>query len=315
MQLTSTFPSTALMPTRYVPSPEAALSLLGPSAAMALLWNQVRRLAPHVRTVLLLGKADCGQEAVARLLLDLSPQNHRMFVELPAVEAEARLVRPAGLASLPGDVFLFLPDADRLSLPAQEALLRAMRLRRSRPFTVVAASSEDLRCLVSVGQFLPELAELLGAATLKLPTLDERKEDLPMLINQLLTAACRERGCVVPQVTEGFLRTAMQYSWPGNLCELSTILFSLSQRAKGQLLAEHLMGALSYAASPHGAISEPARLVPLNTVVSEHIDSVLRACRGNKLRAAEILGISRSTLYRMLDATATETAGSLQPAL
>ena len=100
------------MPTRPQPSASAdlALTLLGPSPAMAQLWSQLRRLAPYVRTALLTGEQDCGQEAVARLLLDLSPQNRRSFVKITAAEAESRLVRSTNFSTLPSDLFLFLPD-------------------------------------------------------------------------------------------------------------------------------------------------------------------------------------------------------------
>ncbi len=287
------------------PSGELSLTLLGPSPAMAQLWTQLRRVAAHVRTVLLTGDSDCGQEAVARLLLDFSPHGHRAFLILSAAEAEGRLLRPSGLVSFPSDVLLFLPDAHKLSRAAQGALLRLLKMRRARAFTVIAATAEDLRSLVALGRFSPELADTLGAMRLALPSLKERAEDIPMLVNHLLATYSAKHGHRMPNTSADFLRAAMAHPWSGNLRELSQILAWLCSHAEGDVLhAADLHRAIASQHPSRAPEPAPVRLVPLDTVVQEHIVAVLSACRGNKLRAAETLGISRSTLYRMLDTAA-----------
>ena len=296
-------------------SAELSLTLLGPSPAMAQLWTQLRRVAAHVRTVLLTGEPDCGQEAVARLLLDLSPHSHRTFLTLSAAEAENRLLRPAGLVSFPSDVLVFLPDAHKLSRSAQDALLRLMKMRRARPFTVVAATAEDLRSLVAVGRFSPELADALGAMRLALPSLRERAEDIPMLVSHLLATHSAEGRRRAPNTSEDFLRAAMAHPWSGNLRELSQVLAWLCSHADGDVLhAADLHRAL--ASRPASRAAEPGlpRMVSLDTVIQEHLVAVLSACHGNKLRAAETLGISRSTLYRMLDTAAAAHTEALSMA-
>lgn len=317
-----TQPQPFLSPVRVPSSPSSAqlaLTLLGPSSAMAQLWGQLRRLASHVRTVLLTGEADCGQEAVARLLLDLSPQPHRSFLRLTAAEAETRLLRTSGLNSLPTDIFLFIPDVDRFSMQAQEALLKLLRSRRSRPFTLVAATSEDTRALIDLGRFSAELADALSSVRLALPSLKDRAEDLPMLVSQILTTESLAQGRPAPLPTQDFLRAVMQHSWPGNLAELTQTLASLcathapgdrptSNHGCPDLTAEALYQALATQRPTRKSENAPVRLVTVDTVVQEHIGAVLRACHGNKLKAAEILGISRSTLYRMLDASTAHNA-------
>ena len=276
---------------------------------MSQIWSQMRRLAPHVRTVLLTGEPDCGQEAVAHMLLDLSPAPKRSFVQINAADAENSLLRPSGLSSLPADVFLFLPDVDEFSPAAAEGLLRVIRMRRSRPFTVVAAAREDLRSLVSSGRFPAELAALLTPVRLQIPRLRDRPEDLPMLLNHLFALRASQACRSAPRFSQDLLRAAMEYAWPGNLRELTRIATLLIESPETQELTS---------ADFHRAVSarqtqpidhpRPIRMVSLDTVVHEHITAVLLACRGNKLRAAEVLGISRSTLYRMLDAAATQNA-------
>ena len=290
-------------------SAEIALNLLGPSAAMSQLWAQIRRLAPHIRTVLLTGAAGAGQEVVARLLLDLSPMPNRSFLALSEAEAEERLGRPSSLASLPLEGFLYLPQIDRLSATAQQGLLRTLRTRRSQGFSVAASSTEDLRTLVSTGRFSAELAEALGSVRIDVPSLKDRVEDLPMLLNQMFSVRCQSTGRPVPQLTEDLLRAAMQHTWPGNLEELSAAVDHLLMQdaADYGLRATDLQEALRSAQVTKPG-TQPTRMIKLDTVVQEHIYAVLRGCRGNKLRAAEVLGISRSTLYRMLDAAAQNTS-------
>lgn len=295
-----------------ITSAELGLVLLGPSSAMAQLWGQIRRLAPHVRTVLLTGEADCGQEAVARLLLDLSVHAHRTFVQLTAIDAEARLGRPAGLSSLPADLFLFLPDVDRFSLAAQDGILRLLRMRRSRPFTIVASTSEDLRGLVGMGRFSAALADALTAVRVALPSLRQRREDLPMLTSHLLAIYCQKAGQHTPRTTEAFLQAVMQHPWSGNLRELTNTLAALARMAPEQELSvtDLQRASAAHTTSPVERSAEP-RLVPLETIIQEHIGAVLQACRGNKLRASEVLGISRSTLYRMLDTSVSPACDPL----
>ena len=303
---------TSLSP-RYQPGPaasaELALTLLGPSTAMSQLWMQLRRLAPHVRTVLLTGSPDCGQQAAARLLLDLSPHPQRPFLAMNEAEAEAHFGRPGGLNTPPAEGFLFLSEADRLSSAAQAGLLRMLRMRRSRALSVVAAASEDLRAMVGMGRFSAELAEALGTVRVALPELHERAEDLPMLLSQMLSLRSHALQQPVPQLSEEILRAAMQYSWPGNLRELSDVVEGLiAASATGEeLRAAGLQRALRAVQAPKPS-APPVRMIKLDTVVHEHIFAVLRGCRGNKLRAAEVLGISRSTLYRILDAAAQSTS-------
>ena len=292
---------------------EMASILLGPSTSMAHLWTQIRRLAPHIRSLLLTGEADCGQEAIARVLLDLSSQRQRSFISLSAVEVEARLLRSGGLSYMPQDAFLFLPDVDKFSPAAQAGLLHLMRLRRSRPFAVVACARAELRTLVSLGRFSPELADALSSIQLAVPSLRQRAEDLPMLLTHLLTAHSARTARPAPQLSDDFLHAAMQHPWHGNLGEVTRVLASLHNGAPRKEFSAMDLAASLAATSPRqppSTESAPARLVPLDTVVQEHIYAVLRACRGNKLRASEILGISRSTLYRMLDTAAAQN-GSL----
>jgi DNA-binding NtrC family response regulator len=305
------FTTTCAAPTPAQCNTEVALTMLGPSAAMAHLWLQVRRLAPHVRNVLLTGLPHCGQEAVARLLLDFSAAPKRNFVQVSAADANIYCSRHSGFVPLPADVVLFIPDLDRFSLASAESLLQIMRMRRSRLFTVVAATSRDLHALAAAGRFPNDLAHALSSVRLDMPELKQRREDIPMLLGHLLAVRASESCSASHTMSADFLHAAMEYAWPGNLQELSHVASSLVENATDglELSASDFTRVVEIPqTAPAIAAAQQVRMISLDDVMQEHLSSVLRACRGNKVRAAEVLGISRSTLYRMLNAAPIQSS-------
>ena len=307
MHTATRFPAPSISASQPAANGEWALTLLGPSICMSQLWGQVRRLAPYIRTALLIGPAEAGQEAVARLMLDLSSNSRRPFLVLSPGSAEDRL--GVSSPSIPTEAFLFLPEVEKLSPGAQDNLLRLLRTRRPRALSVVAASSTDLRSEVSLGRFSAELADILTSVRIAVPSLHDRSDDIPMLLAQLIGLRCQAMDCPVPRISEDLLRAAIQHPWPGNLGELSAVVDRmLDQAIPGtELNAEFLRHALQQP-TPEVVFPSNVRMIKLDTVVHEHILAVLRACSGNKLRAAEILGISRSTLYRILETAQKDIA-------
>lgn len=280
-------------------SAEESQLLLGPSTVTAQLWEQLRRVAPHFRAALITGEPGTGAEGAARVLYDLSPVTSRGFVIFHATEAEARF-RPRAHGTNEG--LIFLPEVEKLSPSAQECLLRLLRQRGAQAVRVVAYASKGLRPLLSAGVFSPELAGALGVVKIQLPALRDRADDIPLLANRMMQRAADARGMQAPVLPQALLEAAREYAWPGNLDQLAAVVQWLLEHRDGhELVAEDL--ALAVEATAGMAAPEPARtrMVKLDTVVHEHIRAVLMACNGNKLRAAEVLGISRSTLYRMLD--------------
>jgi DNA-binding NtrC family response regulator len=279
--------------------------LLGPSATMARLWSQIRLLAPHFRVALLTGEAGTGADAVAQALHDLSSFADTPLLTMRAAEADRQLRNPAALLAGTARGALFLSDVDRLSSQGQQALLRLLRLRRHRRIAVVASTTRDLRPLISAGSFSLELAAQLGSLRLMLPSLRERNEDIPLLASHLLQAEATRLALSAPELDPSFLLHAAQLPWPGNLDQLRAVMLLLLQnRQQPTLTAADLDTALAEVHIEPTPATPPVRMVPLDHVVQEHVRAVLIGCNGNKLRAAEILGISRSTLYRMLDAAA-----------
>jgi DNA-binding NtrC family response regulator len=267
---------------------------------MARLWSQLRVLAPHFRVALLTGEAGCGTEAVAQALHDLSSFAGTPLKYIRAAEAERQLRHPRTLLGSSSRGAIFLADVDRLSPAGQAMLLRLLKFRRHRRIAVVASTSVDLRSVVSAGTFNGELFSNLASLRLQIPSLRERVEDLPLLTHQLLQAESIRQERQLPSIDPAFLSAIYDYTWPGNLDQLRSTIAWMIEHRDGPLGPADLVAAISEARTEAAIAEAPVRMVPLDHVVQEHVRAVLIGCNGNKLRAAEVLGISRSTLYRML---------------
>jgi DNA-binding NtrC family response regulator len=277
-------------------------ALLGPSPAIARVWAQIRRVAPHFRAAVITGEAGSGAEAAARSMHALSPVRDLPFTIVDAVQADQLLTNPAHATDRLFEGLIFLPDADKLSTAAQRSLIRKLRIRGRAPLRVIAAVSTELRASVSAGRFSAELAEILGTVRIALPPLRDRAEDIPMLATQLIQRIAERLGHRAPQLAPAFHDALTAFAWPGNLAQLEqTLTRLLSACESGTLTAEDFAVAIQSAPPPTQITPSAPRMVRLDDIVQEHIQAVLIGCQGNKLRAAEILGISRSTLYRMLD--------------
>lgn len=279
-------------------------ALVGPSLAIARVWSQIRRVAPHFRAATIAGEPGSGAEAAARSLHMLSPVGKLPFTVAEAAHAEPLLGLSMSTSSSVVEGLVFFPDVDRLPLAAQRGLVRKLRLRGHGPLRIVAAASTELRASVSAGRFSAELAEILGTVRIALPPLRERAEDIPLLANGLLQRLAERLGLRTPAFAPGFYEALTAFAWPGNLAQMEQILLHILSTAGSEALtAEHFVAATRSVPEQVSPLPAPTRMVRLEEVVQEHIRAVLIGCHGNKLRAAEVLGISRSTLYRMLDGT------------
>jgi DNA-binding NtrC family response regulator len=310
-----------MKPSRVLPfssakPPAAALrcgaepfSLSGPSPAIAKLWSQVRRVAPYFRTALLTGEPGAGAEVVARALYEQSPFRGRPLCVLSGSAAEVYFADGRAPSRERQHGGYFLEEVERLSQVAQYGLLQLVRLRGTRAVCVMGFARYDLRALVGGGRFLSELANSLGGLRIALPSLRERREDIPMLLQEFVSRAAVKAGRDEPQIGEDFVEAACEYAWPRNLDQMGEITQWLVGRQSGETLGREDFE-VAYAACRPGRDGEtaPVRLIRLEEMVQEHIRGVLVACKGNKLKAAEVLGISRSTLYRMLDTAVSAPA-------
>jgi DNA-binding NtrC family response regulator len=278
-------------------------SFVATSPAMRRLLDQASIVAPHLRIATIEGESGSGKHTLSRLLYERYEARHPEIQQWGFDRWDARdwLLSQSDPRSLAG--FIFLERVDLLGTPGQALLLRILKeldFRQGGTLVVLASSQSPLRELAHDAQFLTELALRLTSVRLGIPPLRERKEDIVPLANCFLERIANRYRIAPVILTSGAIARLMEHHWPGNLRELSSILESAVIECSGGIIrAEDL--SLPIVAAPASASIRNPELLNLDAVIHHHILQVLDMNRGNKLRTARQLGISRSTLYRLLD--------------
>lgn len=269
---------------------------------MTRLWSQLQRVAPYFRKALLTGEPGTGAEFAARALHDQSSFRNKPLKVLSAAAAEVYL-GPGGNGSRgPASCALYLEEVEKLSRSAQRGLLQLVKLRGARAGCVIAFAQQDLRALVSAGNFSAELAAALSGLRIALPALRDRREDIPALLQRIVERIAAQTNAIQPLLSAEFIAAACEFQWPGNLDQMGEMVTWLLKHRPGNKLGKDDFDSVCEVFESHtDTATQPVRMVRLEELVQEHVRAVLLACDGNKLRAAEVLGISRSTLYRMLE--------------
>jgi transcriptional regulator with PAS, ATPase and Fis domain len=204
---------------------------------------------------------------------------------------------------------LFLDEIGELSLTTQTKLLRALQFKEIRRVgsatlqrinvNVIAATNRDLRAMVQERQFREDLFYRLALVQIELPRLIDRQEDLPLLITHFVSRFAQEFGKDIHGLTPGASTVLTRYSWPGNVRELeNTIGHACMMTSRENIDIADLPAYVRTAATERPAYATD--LLPLAEIQRRHARYVLGKVAENKARAADILGISRTTLYKLL---------------
>ena len=154
---------------------------------------------------------------------------------------------------------------------------------------------------MSTGRFSQELYQRLATVDITLAPLRERIEDLPELARYFLERFAAHYGRAVREIAAEAMERMQKHPWPGNMSELESVLRNSVLRCEQEVLEPHHLPLFASESGPEEPSAGAAKSVRLQDVIEQHVLRVLKDCGGNKLRASELLGISRSTLYRMLD--------------
>lgn len=303
------------------------LPFVGSSAAMERLRLQVRRIAPHLRIALITGERGTGKQHTARTLHSLSGKDAATFLWLRSLDLQNVDTDQAG-GKRPT---CYLPELCTLAPREQAELMASIRCLEAQPASrrpqLIVSTREDLRGLVAAGQFHPELYSRISSVEITLPPLRSRVEDIPEIVAALLRAKANnhpaETECDGNYLLDGRALSRLKgYAWPGNLRELARVIDQASRHARTgcNMEAGPDAGARSRVIELMHLPRLEADSVPcsrevlqatterLDEVIERHVLGVLLRCSGNKVRAAERLGISRSTLYRMLEANPSSSS-------
>ena len=302
--------------------------MIGRSAALQRLQVFLERVAATTSTVLLLGESGTGKELAAGLVHALSPRAGKPFVAINCAAIAETLLESelfghekgafTGAVSQHDGVFtrahggtLFMDEVGELSPGAQARMLRVLenrtltRVGGTREMTVdvrlVAATHRDLRQLVREGRFREDLLYRLSVIQTELPPLRERRDDIPLLTEHFLRVIGERVGRRVERVAPAALEVLCRYRWPGNVRELRNVIERALVLGDGATLeTDDLPPELLLVAPPAATSAAGVVVRPLAELEREAIAAALAATAGNKARAAALLGIDRTTLYRKL---------------
>jgi DNA-binding NtrC family response regulator len=275
------------------------LQLVGVSAAWRKLITQADMAAPHIQVAAIEGEHGTGKHSLARYLFSRSPLANNTFQRRDAREW---LVTDADPSTLAG--FTFLDRVDLLAPPGQGLLLGVLKALQDRPAgraVLLASSQTSLRQMAGQGLLLPDLAFRLAAVRFAIPPLRLRREDIAPLAQSLLERICLRYQQRPVLFGPGTLARLLQHSWPGNVRELAAVLESaLLEAANGVIRPEDLALPTNEDRPPEPHPVAHSDNLSLDSVIQQHVQYVLDLNKGNKLRTARQLCISRSTLYRIL---------------
>ncbi len=307
-------------------------TIIAVSEPMRRVLRLVEKIAPTETTVLITGESGTGKEKVARFLHLQSGRAARPFVAVNAAAISEGLVeselfghvrgaftdardRKRGFFEMADGGTLFLDEIAETSPSVQVKLLRVLQEREIRPVgadfhlkvdvRVIAATNRDLRDDMAAGRFRQDLFYRLNVFQIHLPPLRERQEDIPYLANYFLELYGERSGRRFRGFSEHALGYLVNYRWPGNIRELENAVERASTLAEGPWITPRdLPPELSERGLPlltEGHAAEPfPDDVSLEELEGRYIRHILRKEGGNQTRAAQILGISRSTLWRKI---------------
>jgi len=311
-----------------------AEGLIGKSQVMQEVYKQIGRAASSDVTVLILGESGTGKELVAKSIYKNSSRRDKPFVTvncaaIPEGLLESELFghekgaftdakeRHIGKFELAKDGTIFLDEIGDMSLTLQAKILRVLQERsfervggNETIYTnarIIAATNKNLLKLVEERKFREDLYYRLNVFTITLPPLRERKEDIPDLVEYFIFKYSHKYQKVVTGVDPSVMEILMNYSWPGNVRELENAIAHAIVASQGQIILKDSLPRTIFGNNKQEVTSNYINfkdIRPLNEVVAQvekdMIIKALKQCKGNKSKAAKILGISRKSLFNKI---------------
>jgi two-component system response regulator AtoC len=282
------------------------------SLVMQRLFSRLQQAAMHLRIVTLEGEPGTGKTLAAKTLHSLGPASGAAFVPCAASRFASADVQPL-LEEVRGGT-LYLTRTNELTAPQQSRLFDFLEWWEHRngrdgggflPRQIFVSSQQSLRQLSAGGGLRTDLCYRLTAIRFVLPPLRERREDISTLAEWFAKRHGVMHGKMVRGLGPGSLARLMSHTWPGNVRELETVIANAVMECEGQWvrpidippLRATVPPVVREAASEANVEDDPN----LDRMILRHIAHVLAKAGGNKLRTAQMLGISRSTLYRLLE--------------
>src|ERR1700686_3787376 len=299
--------------------------LIGVSERMQRVYKTVQKVSLHEYPVLILGESGTGKEMVAKSVHFSGPRKERPFAPVDCsalvptlIESElfgyvkgaftGALHGKQGLLEAANGGTLFLDEIGDMPVDLQAKLLRALQEREVKPVgsterrrinvRIIAATNRDLETAIRSGTFRQDLYFRLNVVQIKLPPLRDRKSDIPLLVTSFLEKFSDPQA-PVRTISEDAMRRLIAYDWPGNVRELENAIERAVALGSGPILhVGDLPSSLQYPTTERAP--EKDEILPLEELERRAILRTLRETGGDKLSAARMLGIGKTTLYRKL---------------
>jgi DNA-binding NtrC family response regulator len=299
--------------------------LIGMSARMRRVYRMIEKVSRGDHPVLILGESGTGKELVARSVHFSGPRKDRPFVPVDCSALVATLIESElfgyvkgaftgamqakkGLMESAHGGTLFLDEIGDMPVDMQAKLLRALQQHEIKPVgsterrqidvRIIAATHRDLEAAIRSGAFRQDLYFRLNVVQIKLPPLRERKSDIPLLVAAFLEKFTDPQE-PPREISEDAMRRLMAYDWPGNVRELENAIERAVALGSGPIVSvADLPSNLQYPTTERAP--EKDELLPLEELERRAILRTLRETGGDKLAAARMLGIGKTTLYRKL---------------
>jgi two-component system response regulator AtoC len=304
-------------------------NIIGESKAMHDNFDTIRQVAPSRATVLILGESGTGKELIAHAIHNLSNRNKARFVAFNCAAFSPQLIeselfghergaftgaveRRIGRIEQAAGGTLFLDEIAEIDSNVQVKLLRALdpgvfeRVGGNQSIRadvrLIAATNRDLASFVREGKFREDLFYRLNVVQIRVPSLRERKEDIPLLASAFLKEICERDGKAFRPLSTEAMDCLLKYDWPGNVRELKGAIDSGITLSTGQQITPRDLPLAVRGQAESLAPREPEAQNQVNLHENERrlIIRALDECGGNRTEAAKKLGISRRTLHRRL---------------
>lgn len=298
--------------------------MIGKSAEMQKLYELIKKVAPSRASVLVTGESGVGKELVADAIHNLSPRKDKSLIKVHCAALSETLLESelfghekgsyTGADSMKKGRFelahggtIFLDEIGEIDLSTQVKLLRVLQERKFErvggeetievDVRIIAATNRNLEEEVKAGRFREDLYYRLNVVHLKVPSLRERKDDIPLLVDSFIEKYSKDNEKNISGIDSHARAALYKYDWPGNIRQLQNCIESAVVMCSGSVITlDDLPPSIS------GALGEQMISIPLGTTLEEAeniiIEQTLAANKGNKSKTAEILGIGRKTLYR-----------------
>jgi len=315
----------------HLRTPQGFGNIVGRAPEMEKLYRMISKAAHSTHPVLILGESGTGKELVARSIHYSGPHRDRPFIPVDCgslvptlIESELfGYVRGAftganrskdGLLAIANGGTVFLDEIAELPVDLQAKLLRTLQEKEIRPVgsthpikvdvRILAATNRDLEFAVENGTFRKDLFYRLNVLSLRIPSLRERRQDIPLLADYFLERLVRT-GAAAHTLSDKAMELLMAYDWPGNVRELENCLERACAMSSGPGLhegdlASPIRNLRAMAATSIVATGDDGRIVAIAELEKRAIVGALEQLGGDKLLAARMLGIGKTTLYRKL---------------